>query len=185
MRFFCPKCWSDFPDDIERHPKCGLDIDRLPACGVTLTLSDGVPRLFTHLALDFTGTLSLDGSLLPGVEERLRELAKAMRIVVLTADTFGKAESRLKGLPVGVKIIRTGEDKADYLREAGPERTVAIGNGVNDLPMMKMAGLRIAVIGPEGASAELIRAADVVVNDSLHALDLIRYPLRLKATLRK
>jgi GTP-binding protein EngB required for normal cell division len=39
-------------------------------------------------------------------------------------------------------------------------------------------------IGPEGASAELLLVADVVVRDVLDALDLITNPLRLKATLR-
>ncbi len=26
MRFFCPRCWSDFAEDVVRCPKCGLDI---------------------------------------------------------------------------------------------------------------------------------------------------------------
>jgi len=50
--------------------------------------------------------------------------------------------------------------------------------------MMGRAGLKIAIIGPEGASAELVRVADVVVCDIRDALDLIIHPLRLKATLR-
>ena len=40
------------------------------------------------------------------------------------------------------------------------------------------------MIGPEGASAELVMAADVVVHDIRDALDMIIHPLRLKATLR-
>jgi HEAT repeat protein len=26
MRFFCPGCWKDFAEDLERCPLCGLDI---------------------------------------------------------------------------------------------------------------------------------------------------------------
>jgi len=40
------------------------------------------------------------------------------------------------------------------------------------------------VVGPEGAAAELVGVADVVVTDILAALDLLLHPLRLTATLR-
>jgi len=141
-------------------------------------------KSFTDLVLDYTGTLSLDGTLLPGIAERLERLAKAVRITVLTADTFGKAKGQLAGLPVEVRIVETGQDKAEFVKKLGAERVIAIGNGRNDIPMMALAGLRIAVIGREGASAELLLVADVVLHDILDALDLITNPLRLKATLR-
>lgn len=51
--------------------------------------------------------------------------------------------------------------------------------------MMAIAGLSIAVIGPEGAAGEILPAADVVVTHIHHALDLILNQLRLKATLRE
>jgi hypothetical protein len=44
-----------------------------------------------QLVLDFTGTLSRDGVLLPGVAERLNKLAENLQLTVLTADTFGTA----------------------------------------------------------------------------------------------
>jgi soluble P-type ATPase len=150
-----------------------------------LTLTDGVLHSFSDLVLDYNGTVSRNGILLPGIADRLRELAKILRITVLTADTFGNAESQLKGLPVEVRIIRTGWDKADFVRERGAERIIAIGNGRNDIPMMPLAGLSIAVIGPEGAAGELLRAADIVVTDIHHALDLITHPLWVKAGLRE
>jgi P-type E1-E2 ATPase len=151
---------------------------------VTLELPGGVLKTFTDLVLDYTGTLSLDGALLPGVRERLAGLAASLRITVLTADTFGTAVEQLKGLPVEVRVIQTGIDKANIVREIGPAKVIAIGNGRNDVPMMTLAGLRIAVIGPEGASVALLQVADVVVRDIHDALDLIARPLRLKATLR-
>jgi P-type E1-E2 ATPase len=145
-----------------------------------------LPNLFlTDLFLDFTGTLALDGTLLPGVAERLTAIAKCLRVTVATADTFGTAQEALRGLPLNVRVVLTGLEKATLVRDAGPERVVAIGNGRNDVPMFKEAALRIAVMGSEGAAAELIEAADVVVNDVRDALDLLLHPLRLKATLRE
>jgi soluble P-type ATPase len=142
------------------------------------------PVYFSRLVLDFTGTLSLDGELLPGVRERLEGLAEQLTVVVLTADTFGRAREALHGLPLEVQIIRDGTHKAQVLSEMEPEHAIAIGNGRNDVPMMGVAGLGIGVLGPEGASAELLVAADVVTRDIQDALDLIQNPLRLKATLR-
>lgn len=137
-----------------------------------------------EVVLDFTGTLSKDGAMLPGVAERLVALAADIRLTVMTADTFGKAREALAGLPVTVEIIRDGSDKREYVDAVGPDGVVAIGNGRNDVPMVEAASIGIAVIGPEGAAGELIRVADVVVNDIRDALDLLANPLRLKATLR-
>jgi len=153
--------------------------------GLKLTSANGAPQTFCDLVFDYNGTISQDGVLLPGVAERIRELARSLRITVLTADTFGNARAQLEGLPVEVRVIRTGLDKADFVRKLGAERVIAVGNGRNDVPMMPLAGLGIAVIGPEGASAELLRAADIIVTDIHRALDLIDHPLRVKAGLRE
>jgi len=151
---------------------------------IKLEVIGGNVRTFTDLALDYTGTLALDGVLLPGVAERLTKIAGRMHITILTADTFGKAEEELKRLPVDLLLIGTGLDKAKAVLKMSAEKVIAIGNGRNDVAMMKQAGLRIAVIGPEGAPAELLQIAEVVVGNICDALDLIIHPMRLKATLR-
>jgi len=151
---------------------------------IKLEVRGGNVRTFTDLALDYTGTLALDGVLLPGMAERLTKIASRMRITILTADTFGKAEDELKRLPVDLLLIGTGLEKANAVFKMGAEKVIAIGNGRNDVAMMKQAGLRIAVIGPEGASPELLQIADVVVCNVCDALDLVIHPMRLKATLR-
>ena len=71
--------------------------------------------VFEELVLDYTGTLSRDGSLLPGVAEQLQQLAAHLDITVLTADTFGTAVTALESLPVDVRVIQSGQDKADSL----------------------------------------------------------------------
>ncbi len=142
------------------------------------------PLVLTRLLLDFTGTLSCDGVLLPGVSLRLEALGRKLRITVLTADTFGSAANQLEGLPVELRLVRTGQDKVDFLAGLNGSETAAVGNGRNDVGMVQKAALGIAIIGPEGCCADLIGAAKVVCNDILTALDLLLNPLRLKATLR-
>jgi soluble P-type ATPase len=138
-----------------------------------------------HLVTDFTGTLAKDGRLLPGVAARLRHLAKDIHIIAATADTFGTARRALAGLPVDVRFVKTGGDKARIIRNLGPTHVVVIGNGQNDVPMFGVAALSVAVVGPEGAAGQVLSAAEVVVGDVKDALDLLANPLRLAATLRE
>ena len=152
---------------------------------IMIELPGKEPVALKELVLDFTGTLSKDGDLLPGVSEKLIELARYVRITVLTADTFKKAIESLHGLPVEVRIVSTGAEKERYVRESGPGQVIAIGNGRNDAGMIHAAAIGIAVIGPEGVAGDLLRSADVVVGDINQALDLLLYPLRIKATLRE
>lgn len=28
VRFYCPKCWSDFAEDLDKCPQCGLDVQQ-------------------------------------------------------------------------------------------------------------------------------------------------------------
>lgn len=144
----------------------------------------GGPTVFGHLVLDYTGTLSKGGALLPGVGERLQRLARDLQITILTADTFGTVERETAGLPVVVRIIADGREKAGVVAGMGPDQVIAIGNGRNDIPMMDVAGIGIAVLGPEGSAAGLLQAADIVTRDINEALDLVLDPLRMKATLR-
>ena len=144
----------------------------------------GEPREFHHLVLDFTGTLSLDGALIPGVGERLQALSKELTIIVLTADTFGTAERELGGLPVQVQIIADGHEKARRVEALAGPGVIAVGNGRNDRRMIRAAALGIAVILAEGAAGATLQDADVVATDILGALALLAHPLRLVATLR-
>lgn len=140
-----------------------------------------------HLVLDYNGTLARDGRLLPGVPQKLAELASEIHIHVITADTFGEARKRLARLPVDIMIIPTGsqaEAKLKFLSKLGARAVVAIGNGRNDRKMLKAAGLGIALVQTEGGAAETIASADIVSANILDALNLLCHPKRLVATLR-
>ena len=153
----------------------------------------GIPNRGTlrlaHLVLDVNGTIALDGSLLPGVAERLASLGRSLEIHLLTADTHGRQAEIDRAL--GIRAVRLAADrdqveqKAAHVRRLGAGSVAAIGNGANDAGMLREAALGIAVVGGEGAAGAAIREADVVVLDILAALDLLLYPRRLIATLRE
>ena len=50
--------------------------------------------------------------------------------------------------------------------------------------MLEAAALGIAVVQRECASADALKAADVIAPDIVAALELLTHPLRLAATLR-
>ena len=140
-----------------------------------------------HLVLDYNGTIACDGELLPGVKAGLISLSDKITVHVLTADTFGRAYSFLKGIPCEYSVIaRESQDlaKLEYVRGLDAGQTVCIGNGRNDYLMLKEAALGIAVILEEGAAVQTIMSADVVCTSIVSALDLLDNPLRLTATLR-
>lgn len=145
------------------------------------------PVQLEHLVSDFTGTLAVDGRLLPGVRERLRKIAGFMKIHILTADTFGMAHKELENLPCEIHIL-TGDahdvQKQRYVEELGADLVVAFGNGNNDRAMLKSARVGIAVTEGEGCATDAIMAADIHVASAISGLDLFLNPKRLKATLR-
>jgi len=140
-----------------------------------------------HLVLDYNGTLALDGTLLPGVADLLAALAASLRIHVVTADTFGLAEAQLTGLPVVLAVVPIecqAEAKLDFVSRLGADKVVAVGNGRNDRKMLRAAALGIALVQREGGAAEALASADVIAMSVLDALELLRNPRRLVATLR-
>lgn len=145
----------------------------------TLTIS--------HLVMDYNGTLAQDGILLEGVRAPLVDLSETLHLHVVTADTFGLARSQLNGLPCKLAILPVEEQaqaKLAFIQDLGDAQVVAIGNGRNDHLMLQAAVLGIAIIQGEGAARETCMAADVLVPNILAALDLLRFPKRLIATLR-
>jgi soluble P-type ATPase len=153
---------------------------------VTLSVSiPGLPGLrLEHLLVDVNGTLTNRGELLDGVEARLGRLSDALDIRLVSADTFGTLDSIAARMNVSAVRASTGQDKLRLLDELGRDRCAVIGNGSNDALVLEAAALGLAVIGPEGASAAALRAADVVCPSAADALDLLLDPMALSATLR-
>jgi soluble P-type ATPase len=152
-------------------------------------MPDGRILEFKHVVFDYNGTLAEDGVTSNSVKALLQELAAKVHVAVITADTFGIVREQLQDVE-GVEIIVIGSgldgtEKARYVQKLGSENTIVIGNGVNDQPMFFIGGLKIAVLGPEGASSGLLAAAAIVVKSPEDAIRLLLKPKRLIATLRR
>jgi P-type E1-E2 ATPase len=140
-----------------------------------------------HLVLDVNGTVAAGGRLIPGVRERLSELQAHLQVHWITADTRGRQadlDAELGWPAVRVQPGAEAEQKATFVQSLGAGSVAAIGNGANDVNMLREAALGLAILGPEGLAVEALLAADAVLPDILAALDLLRDPARLAATLR-
>jgi soluble P-type ATPase len=137
-----------------------------------------------YLLLDVNGTLTERGVLLAGIEERMGPIRERLEVRLLSADTFGTLADVAAALGLRATLAPTREAKQREIAELGGHRCIAVGNGANDAAMVADAALGIAVIGPEGAAASLLAAADVVARSITEALDLLLEPRALAASLR-
>jgi len=141
-----------------------------------------------HLVCDVNGTLAVDGKLQAGLVRRLSTIMDRLSLHLLTADTHGKQELIDRQLNLEAVRVQPGKEalqKAEFIRELGAERVVALGQGANDAQMLKEARFGICVFSVEGTAVETLLAADLIVSDINSALDLLEKPLRIVASLRK
>jgi soluble P-type ATPase len=139
----------------------------------------------SHLVLDYNGTTACDGHILQGVRERL--VSASISIHVLTADTFGSVKDALSGVVCHLEVILKNdqaEAKCEYVQRIGIENCVSMGNGRHDRLMFKNTAPGVTVMQSEDSAVVTIMSANIVVSNILDALDLLRHPLRLTATLR-
>ena len=143
----------------------------------------------TALVLDVNGTLALDGEVVPDVDGRLRALRAKLDVHLLSADTYGRLEATAASLGIAATRLEAGGDEADqksrFVQQLGADPVAAVGNGMNDVGMLKVAALGIAVLGHEGLALQALLGADVVAVSITEALDLLLYPRRLVASLRR
>lgn len=149
----------------------------------------GIGKLrIKQLVLDLNGTIALDGKIIQGVAERLDRLRRLLDVFIVTSDTRGDAERVTKGLKAKLHKIKEDEEgiqKLEVVRELGSKETISIGNGSNDVLMLKESLIGICILGREGTSVDAMMVADIIIADINDALDLLLEPDRLVATLRK
>ena len=143
-----------------------------------------------HLVMDVNGTLAVDGILIDGVLDRISTLREKLNVHLLTADTHGgQAEIdrllKMKAVRIRSESGNEAEQKAEYVRQLGPGRVAAIGQGANDALMLQIAALGICVMSIEGLAVETLNNAQLLMPDILSTLDLFEKPKRLIASLRK
>ena len=155
---------------------------------ITILRPGQEPSEIDFILLDFEGTLASDRRVHPKAKDKINLLSKRTKIYILTKGEKEGVEEVLKKVKAEIVYLDEGkssQQKLDLLRQLGASRTVAIGNGVDDAPMMEEAGFSLCVIGKEGTSSEAMDKADVVFMNILDALDFLLKPLRQKATLSK
>ncbi len=155
------------------------------------------------ILIDFEGTLASDRRVHPKAKDKINLLSKRAKIYIfvnppvppfnqggergiLAKEKKEGAEEALRKVKaeiVSLKEEEASQKKLDLLRQLGPAKTVAIGNGVDDVPVVEGAALGICVLGKEGTSSGAMNKADVVFMNILDALDFLLRPLRQKATL--
>ena len=140
------------------------------------------------ILIDFEGTLASDRRVHPKAKDKISLLSKRTKIYILTKEEKERVEEVLKKVKAEIIYLTEGDSsqkKLDLLRQLGATGTVAVGNGLEDGPMIEEAGLGVCVIGKEGASADAVKKADVIFTDILDVLDFLLKPLRQRATLGK
>ena len=140
------------------------------------------------ILIDFEGTLASDRRVHPKAKDKINLLSKRTKIYILTKEEKEHVEEVLRKVKAEIIYLTQGDSsqkKLDLLRQLGPGRTVAIGNGLDDVSLIEEAGLGVCVLGKEGMSSEAMRKADVVFTNILDALDFLLKPLRQKASLGK
>ncbi len=161
--------------------------------GILIEIPGFGDRDIRAVVSDYTGTLSFDGRLIPGVEDRLRRLKELVDVHVVSADSFGTARAQLATIPLPVHILegdKHDQQKRDYLRNCNLDagNVAVLGNGNNDRLLLRAVkeakGLAVALDNGEGCALEAILNADLFVVGIVNALDLLLAPTRCKATLR-
>jgi len=137
-----------------------------------------------HAVFDINGTLAVDGTPIQGVVDRLQALGEHLSLHALTAGTHGNIAELQKMLGIPLQIISSGDDKTHYVEQLGPAHVIAYGNGMNDVGMLRLATIGVAILAGEGVAIGALQAADVLALGPVDAIDLVLNSKRLVATLR-
>jgi P-type E1-E2 ATPase len=146
----------------------------------------------SHLVLDVNGTVASGGHLINGIRQRLLALRESgWQVHWITADTRGRQATLDEELGWPAARIQPADpggeasQKAAFVQQLGASQVIAIGNGSNDVAMLREAAVGIAVLGPEGLAIDALLSADAVAPNIHAALDLVEDPNRLVVTLRR
>ena len=140
-----------------------------------------------NIVFDYNGTVALDGTISDYVKNMLTELSSYLNVYIITADTYGNVRKQCEGLPVIIETFCNGNAtiyKREFIEKLGCESTIAVGNGLNDVEMLKKATLSIAVIGDEGCASQAIVNSHITCKSINDVFDMILKKDRIRASLR-
>lgn len=136
----------DFRDSLRRRVGllAGLPVEVLERVAADLRLTEGAERLLATLKAFGFRTAILSG----GFDYFGERLQRQLGVDHVHANRLAIRDGRLTGELIGP--IVDGQRKADLLRQLADDaglslaQTIAVGDGANDLPMLRSAGLGIA-----------------------------------------
>jgi len=122
------------------------------------------PLRIEYILIDFEGTLAVDRRVHPKAKDKMNLLSRRTKIYVLAQGQDQAVEEVLKKVKAEIVHLKEGESsqgKLNLLNKLGPQQTVAVGNGQDDVAMVEAAGLGICVISKEGTASETVEKADL------------------------
>jgi len=140
-----------------------------------------------NIVFDYNGTIAIDGKLISGVSESINSLSQDFDFYVITADTYGTVEKELEN--TNCKVITIGKDsqdicKLDFIKQLGSNTTLSVGNGRNDMLMLKESILGIAILQDEGLCTQTMLNSDILVKSIFDIFSFLKDKNRLIATMR-
>lgn len=138
------------------------------------------------IILDLNGTLSVGGTVVKGVKDRIKTLKSiGYNIILFTGNTRNDADIIADSLDIEWRTAKNANEKRDLALMLDADTCAAIGNGLIDYELMKVVKLGILTMQAEGIHVKTIQASDIVVPNINDALDLFIDHERLIATLRR
>ncbi|GAA1117300.1 phosphoserine phosphatase SerB [Arthrobacter flavus] len=148
----------------------GLPVSVLAEVGSVIELSDGAEELVRHYLAAGHAVAAVSG----GFTQLLDPLAVQLSLTFAEANVLGVSDDgHLTGEVVGAVVDRAAKERAlrRWAAEAGVpvERTIAVGDGANDLDMLGAAGLGVAF----NAKPAVRSAADAAID--VPYLDVVKH----------
>lgn len=136
----------------------GLPVEVLDEVRSDITFTNGATELVAELQVAGDQVAVVSG----GFMEVIAPIMKLLSIEFFKANSFEIQNSKLTGRVIGEIINRSAKARFlnDLRREFNPQQTIAVGDGANDIDMIKAADIGIAFC----AKPALKEVADVVID---------------------
>ena len=156
----------------------GLESEAIDAVRSAIRLSKGAETLIRSLHAADSKIAIVSG----GFENIIAPLLTSLDIDFFKANTLAVEDGKLTGEVVGEIIDK--DAKADFLKSYAQllniplSQTVAVGDGANDLEMMKIAGLSVAFKAKPIVKNAAMKSIDD--GDLTHILEFLQIPVLLQ-----